>query len=52
MRVLLIGIKPEAVDISDPELPPETTPEKIAAGIEATLSDMQERGWGQRSVRS
>ncbi len=40
-RVLLIGIKPEAVDVSDPDLPPGTTPEKIAAGIDATLSDMK-----------
>ena len=44
-RVLLIGIKPEAVDVSDPELPPGTTAEKIAAGIEATLADMRARGW-------
>ena len=44
-RVLLIGIKPEAVDVADPDLPPGTTAEKIAAGIEATLSDMQARGW-------
>ena len=44
-RVLLIGIKPEAVDFSDPDLPPDATPEKIAAGIEATLADMTARGW-------
>lgn len=44
-RVLLIGIKPEAVDVSDPDLPPGTTQEKIAAGIDATLSDMKARGW-------
>ena len=44
-RVLLIGIKPEAVDVSDPELPPEITVEKIAAGIDAALSDMKARGW-------
>ena len=44
-RVLLIGIKPEAVDVSDPDLPPGTTPDKIAAGIEAALSDMKARGW-------
>ena len=44
-RVLLIGIKPEAVDFSDPDLPPGTTAEKIAAGIEAALSDMKARGW-------
>ena len=44
-RVLLIGIKPEAVDFSDLDLPPGSTLEKIAAGIEATLSDMKARGW-------
>ena len=44
-RVLLIGIKPEAVDFSDPDLPPGTTAEKIAAGIDATLADMKQRGW-------
>ena len=44
-RVLLIGIKPEAVDVSDPDLPPGTTQEKIKAGIDATLSDMKARGW-------
>ena len=44
-RVLLIGIKPEAVDFSDPDLPPGTTAEKIAGGINATLSDMKARGW-------
>jgi hypothetical protein len=44
-RVLLIGLKPEAVDFSDPDLPPGTTQEKIAAGIDATLSDMKARGW-------
>jgi len=43
--VLLIGIKPEAVDISDPELPSGTTAQKIAAGIDATLADMRARGW-------
>jgi hypothetical protein len=44
-RVLMIGIKPEAVDTSDPDLPPDLTHEKIAAGIEATLADMKSRGW-------
>ena len=45
VSVLLIGIKPEAVDFSDPDLPRDATPEKIAVGIEATLSDMKARGW-------
>ena len=44
-RVLLIGIKPEVVDFSDPDLPPGITAEKIASGIEATLADMKARGW-------
>lgn len=44
-RVLLIGIKPEAVDYADPDLPPGITADKIAAGITATLADMQARGW-------
>jgi hypothetical protein len=44
-RVLLIGIKPEAVDVADPDLPPGTTVEKIAAAIAETLSDMKARGW-------
>ena len=44
-RVLLVGIKPEAVDVSDPDLPSGTTAEKIAAGIDAALADMKARGW-------
>ncbi|WP_375382340.1 hypothetical protein [uncultured Sphingomonas sp.] len=44
-RVLLIGIEPRAVDTFDPDLPPGTTREKIAAGIEATMSDMRSRDW-------
>ena len=44
-RVLLIGIRPDAVDTSDPDLPAGLTREKIAAGIDATLADMTGRGW-------
>jgi hypothetical protein len=44
-RVVLIGIKPEAVDLCDPDLPPGITAEKIAAEIDKTLSDMKGRGW-------
>ena len=44
-RILLIGIRPEAVDFSDPDLPPGMTSDKIAAGIHATLTDMAARGW-------
>ncbi len=44
-RVILIGIAPEAVDLSDPDLPPGLTHEAIAKGIETTLADMRTRGW-------
>ncbi len=44
-RVLLVGIAPDAVDTSDPALPPGTTSEKIAKGIDAFLVDAKERGW-------
>ena len=44
-RVLLIGIAPEAVNLSDPDLPPGITHEAIAAGIETAMADMKERGW-------
>ncbi len=45
MRVLLIGIEPDAVDTADPDIPPGITQEKIAEGIEVALSDMRNRGW-------
>lgn len=44
-RVLLIGIAPDAVDVTDPALPPGLTREKIAEGIASTLDDMRGRGW-------
>lgn len=44
-RVLLIGEAPEAVDPLDPDVPPGTTGQRIAAGIDATLADMKARGW-------
>lgn len=43
--VLLIGIVPDAVNVADPDLPPGTTHEIIAAGIDAALADMRGRGW-------
>ncbi|MCE4224304.1 hypothetical protein HCU64_11125 [Methylobacterium sp. C25] len=45
-QVLLIGYAPDAVDFSDPALPPGMNAEKIAAGIEICLKDMRDRGWG------
>ena len=50
-RVLLVGITPEAVDTSDPDLLPGVTQEKIAAGVEAAMSDVKARGW-DASLRS
>jgi hypothetical protein len=44
-RVLLIGIAPDAVDTSDPDLPPGITNAKIVDGIEVALADMRGRGW-------
>lgn len=44
-RVLLIGLAPETVDFSDPDLPPGLTREAVAAGIAAALEDMRKRGW-------
>ena len=44
-RVLLLGYDPQAVDFSDPALPPGMTAEKVYAGIEAALKQMRERGW-------
>jgi len=37
VRVLLVGYDPEAVDYSDPALPPGMNAEKIRAGIMAAI---------------
>ena len=44
-RVLLVGLRPEAVDYSDPALPPSMSAEKIQAGIALALKQMTDRGW-------
>jgi hypothetical protein len=44
-RVLLVGFDPDAVDYSDPALPPGMTAMKITAGIELALKQMVARGW-------
>jgi hypothetical protein len=44
-RVLLLGYDPEAVDFSDPGLPPGMTAEKIHAGIAVAMGQFAERGW-------
>ena len=43
--VLLIGVAPKYVDPGDPAVPAGTTPETIARGIDAALTEMQGRGW-------
>ena len=44
-RVLLLGYDPEAVDFSDPALPPGMTAEKVHAGIAVAMKGFAERGW-------
>jgi hypothetical protein len=44
-RVLLVGLQPEAVDYSDPALPPGMDAKRILAGIELGLKQMTDRGW-------
>jgi len=44
-RILLIGYHPDAVDYSDPALPPGMTAEKVHAGIAVALQQFAERGW-------
>ena len=44
-RVLLVGLKPEAVDYSDPALPPGMNAKKIQAAIDLGLKQMTDRGW-------
>jgi hypothetical protein len=45
VRVLLVGYDPEAVDYSDPALPPGMNAEKIRAGITLALKQVTDRGW-------
>jgi hypothetical protein len=44
-RVLLVGYEPEAVDFSNPALPPGMTAEKIRAGVALALKQMTGRRW-------
>ena len=44
-RVLLVGLDPATVDFSDPALPPGMTAEKIHAGVNMAIADMNARGW-------
>ena len=40
-----MGLQPEAVDYSDPALPPAIDAKKIWAGIDLALKQMTDRGW-------
>ena len=44
-RILLLGLEPEAVDYSDPALPPGMNAEKIRAGIAVAVKQFTDRGW-------
>jgi hypothetical protein len=44
-RVLFIGERPEAVDYTDPVLPPGLDAATIHAGIAVALKRMADRGW-------
>jgi hypothetical protein len=48
-RVLLVGLEPEAVDYSDPALPPGMNARKIQAAIDLGLKQMTDRGWQAES---
>lgn len=43
--VLLVRYAPEAVDYSDPALPPGLNAEKVQAGIDLATQQMRDRGW-------
>jgi hypothetical protein len=44
-RILLVGLEPEAVDYSDPALPPGMNAAKIQAAIDRGLKQITDRGW-------
>jgi len=44
-RVLLVGFDPEAVDYTDPALPPGMNAEKVRAGIAVAVKQFTDRGW-------
>ena len=44
-RVLQLGYDPDAVDYSDPALPPGMNAQKVWAGIEVAMQGCAARGW-------
>ena len=45
IRVLVIGYAPDAVDFTDPTLPPGLDAKQVASGIQKDLELMHDRGW-------
>jgi len=45
VRVLVIGYAPDAVDFTDPAIPPGADAAKVEAGLQRDLQLMRERGW-------
>lgn len=52
VRVLLIGVAPEVVDPSDPDVPPDTTPGRIADGVAPRSQTLSHAAGTGNSVRS
>ena len=44
-RVLVIGYAPDAVDFTDPAIPPGLNEDLVAEGIKRDLQLMRDRGW-------
>jgi len=44
-RILLVGYDPDAVDFSDPALPPGMTAEKVRDGIAVAVKGFADRRW-------
>lgn len=45
VRVLVIGYAPDAVDFTDPAIPPGLTETLVAEGITRDAQSMRDRGW-------
>ena len=44
-HILVIGYAPEAVDFSDPAIPPGLDESVVAKGIQEDIESMEKRGW-------
>ena len=45
VRVLVIGYAPDAVDFTDPAIPPGLDEQSVAEGIRRDVQSMKDRGW-------